>query len=153
MATSTLLQCLNEGSEFGVEASNRSRFETFIASETVAAEDTVSLDLSKTDVGDKAIFIKKAGTGDTATMVPVGVVVRSAESDGSLGAGSRVLVCTRGLVDAKVTGTVAQGDTLAMTATDGQLDNAVAATDKVVAIAAAARTGAGTVKVYVCNLL
>ena len=152
MATNTILQCLNDGSDFGVEASNRSKFETFIASETVTAEQTVSLDLSKSADGDKALFVKKADTDDTETMVPVGVVVRSVEPDGALDAGARILVCTRGLVDAKVTGTVTQGAPLAMTATAGELDSAVAATDKVVAIAAAARTGAGTVKVYVCNL-
>ena len=92
MATSTLLQCLNEGSDFGVTASNRRQVEVYIAAETVAEKDAVSLDLSQSVDGDKALKIVKADTGTQEDRAFVGVVLKSAEPDGSLDAGARIFV-------------------------------------------------------------
>ena len=121
MATNTLLQCLNEGSDFGVTASNRRQVEVYIAAETVAEKDAVSFDLSQTDDGDKALKIVKADTGTPEDRAFVGVVLKSAEPDGSLDAGARIFVVVAGPVEANVAGATGAGSILQIGSTAGQL--------------------------------
>jgi len=121
MATSTLLQCLNEGSDFGVTASNRRQVEVYIAAETVAEKDGVSLDLAQSVDGDKALKIRKADTGTATDKAFVGVVLKSAEPDGSLDAGARIFVVVAGPVEANVDGATAAGNYLEISSTAGRL--------------------------------
>ena len=121
MATNTILQCLNEGSDFGVTASNRRQVEVYIAAETVAEGDAVSLDLSQSVDGDKALKIVKADTGTATDKAFVGVVLKSAETDGTLDAGARIFVVVAGPVEANVDGSTAAGDYLEISSTAGRL--------------------------------
>ena len=120
MATSTLLQYLEPtdgaGVANGITPSNRRQTETFIASETLAVGDLVSLDL--------------AATGNTTTGADkcfVGVVLESVESDGALTAGSSIRVVIRGIVPALMVGkndqnanaAIAVGDPIALATTAG----------------------------------
>ena len=75
MATSTLLQKLDGGSDFGPTTSARRQVEVFIAAETVADKDAVSLDLSQAQDGDKALKIVKADTGTATDKAFVGIVL------------------------------------------------------------------------------
>lgn len=122
MATNTILQCLNDGSDFGVTTSARRQVEVFLASATVAEKDAVSLDMSKTADGDKALYVLKADTDTVTATAFVGVVLKSAEPDGALTAGSRVFVVTAGPVEATVNTATSQGDRLSIGSTGGQLD-------------------------------
>ena len=126
MATSTLLQKLDGGSDFGPTTSARRQVEVFIAAETVADKDAVSLDLSQAQDGDKALKIVKADTGTATDKAFVGIVLKSAEPDGALTAGSRIFVVIAGPVEANVDGATVAGDFLTIGAVAGQL--AVAAT-------------------------
>ncbi len=157
MATSNLLQSLNSGSDFGSSVSNRRSVETFIAGETLVVGDCVSLNLAASEDGDKGLVIVKGDTGTATDTCVVGVVLRSAEVDGALTAGSRIEVVTRGLVSANVDGSTVAGSRLIVGATAGQLALAAdineggAATVSqrpIVAIAAEADT-ANIAKVYV----
>jgi hypothetical protein len=159
MATSTLLQKLDGGSDFGVTTSARRQVEVFIAAETVVEKDAVSLDLSQTEDGDKALKIVKADTGTATDKAFVGVVLKSAEPDGSLTAGSRIFVVTAGPVEANVAGATVAGSLLQIGSTAGQLDVRTVAVDEggaatfnlfpIAAIAAEADTAnVATVMVY-----
>tara|TARA_R100000664_G_C2758928_1_gene148203 strand:+ start:2062 stop:2511 length:450 start_codon:yes stop_codon:yes gene_type:complete len=79
MATATILQSLNDSAnQSGVTASNRRQVESFIASAAIAANDLVCLDFSKSDDGDKALFIKKADSGDGETVAAIGFALNTA---------------------------------------------------------------------------
>lgn len=158
MPTNDILQCLNDGADFGVTTSARRRVEVFIASAPVAEKDAVSLDMSKTVDADKALFVLKADT-DTATATAfVGVVLKSAEPDGSLTAGSRVFVVTAGPAEAKVNTSTVAGNRLTLGSTGGQLEivpdvaeggSATVVLRSIAAIACEADTlGVATVLVY-----
>ena len=67
MATNTLLQSLNDSTNQATAgSSNRRQVETFIASAAIDQGDAVSLDASKTDDSDKALYVLKVDT-DAAT--------------------------------------------------------------------------------------
>ena len=161
MATSNLLQSLNTDSDFGgvsaAGASNRRSVETFIAGETLVVGDCVSLDLAKSADSDKGLIIVKGDTGTATDTCVIGVVLRSAESNGALTAGSKIEVVVRGLVLANVDGATVAGTRLIVGATAGRLaiaadidegGAAVVSQRPIVAIAAEADT-ANFAKVYV----
>jgi len=131
MATSTLIQNL-DGSAFvssttvpgsytsvaTPDVSNRRQVETFIAGGTVAAGDVVALDVSKTGAL-KALTIVEAPAN--AGALAIGVCLGSAESDGSLTAGSKINVVVTGYVaSADVETGVAAGQALVVGATAGR---------------------------------
>jgi len=121
MATSNLLQCLNEGADFGVSTSARRVVETYIAGETVAVGDAVSLDLSETEDGDKALKVVQSDSGTDTDRAFVGIVLRSAEPSGALTAGARVEVVVGGPAEANVDGATAAGNLLQIGSTAGRL--------------------------------
>ena len=103
MSSANVLQSLNTSADgAGVTSSNRRVSEIFIASENLAANTVVSLDLSQSDDSDKALYVK---TADTTDACPIGVI----EQD--YAAGEDVTVILRGIVDAKVNSTNASGYT------------------------------------------
>ena len=120
MATNTILQSLNDSTEAaGITSSNRRQSETFIASAAIAAGAVVSLDLSKSDNGDKALYVREAKSDDATAACPIGVAVNDAE------AAENVEIIIRGVVEeAKVKGdvvNVAVGDALVATGVLGKL--------------------------------
>lgn len=121
----------------GISAMNRRQVETFIASEAIAANDLVSLDLSKTNDGDKGIFIVKADTGTGTDSCAVGFALNAAAD-----AGEKVDVTIAGIhVSANVAGTTAAGSPLTAGSTAGQAAvYTAAALYPVIAIAAEADT-------------
>lgn len=137
MATSTLLQKLDStalaspttggetpGSYVSVstpDVSHRRQVEVFLASATVAVGDVVAFDLSKTLDSDKMLYVLKADTDVATSTAAVGIVLGSADSDGSLTAGSKINVLTSGLIRANVDGATVAGSTLCVGATGGQL--------------------------------
>ena len=161
MATATTLQSLNTDADFGgvsaAASSNRRQVETFIAGETLVVGDCVSLNLAATADSDKGLVIVQGDTGTATDTCVVGVVLRSAESNGALTVGSKIEVVVRGLVLANVDGATAAGTRLIVGSTAGRLavaadiNEAGAATVSqrpIVAIAAEADT-AFFAKVYV----
>lgn len=116
MATSTLIQNLNSTyvDGFGVSVgsgsatSDRRQTEIFIAKETLLAGDWVAFDYAATLVGDVTLGVYKADGNSTPVRTPMGVVLGSAQSDGALTAGSKVLVCISGVCSA-LTGANASG--------------------------------------------
>ena len=130
MATSTLIQYLQSG-EAG-NTSNRGQVETFIARETLLVGDWVAFDYAAAVDGDVTLGVYKADGNSAPVRTPFGVVVRSAESNGALTAGSRVEVCISGVVRAFVgdnggAGHAATGVLLQITNTAGVADIASAA--------------------------
>lgn len=134
MATSTLIQKLDStafesstsvpGSYTVVSpkgVSHRLQTEIFLASATVAVGDAVAFDLSKTADGDKTLYVLKADTDVATATCVVGIVLSSAETDGSLTAESKVLVLTSGVASANVDGATVAGSRLVCGATAGQL--------------------------------
>ena len=117
MATSTLLQKLDSTSlisnvsgspgsytNVGVSTTtmNRSQTETFLAQETVVVGDWVAFNYAATLDGDVTLGIFKADGNSSPVRTPFGVVLGSADSDGSLTAGSKIIVCIGGVCDAFV---------------------------------------------------
>jgi hypothetical protein len=128
MATSTLIQNLNTGytDVFGAtvsvpNTSDRRQTETFLASATVAVGDAVAFDLSKSVDSDKTLYVIKADTDVATSTAVVGIVLASADSDGSLTAGSKIKVALTGVVLANVDGATVAGSRLRCGATAGQL--------------------------------
>lgn len=104
MATSTLLQYLETtdavtGASLGASPSNRRQVETFIAGATVAVGDWMQFDTSKTGA-TKVVTVIQAAANGTGNPLVCGVCIGSAESDGSLTAGSKVNVVVGGYVAA-----------------------------------------------------
>ena len=116
MATSTLLQSLNDSdNQSGVTASNRRQVESFLASEAITANDLVCLDFSKSDDGDKALYIKQADSSDGLTVAGIGFALNTAA------AGETCTVTVAGLhVSANVDALTAVGDRLKVSATGGR---------------------------------
>lgn len=148
MATSTLINYLDlldavTGASLGASPSNRRQIETFIAGGTVAVGDAVALDTSKTGAA-KVVTVVEAPANSGALVV--GIVLGSAESDGSLTAGSKINVVVTGYVaSADVETGVAAGQALYVGATAGRLaamSNAATATSSVFISAPVTGTGA-----------
>jgi hypothetical protein len=117
MATNTILQSLNDSvAAAGISSSNRRQVETFIASEAIAANDLVSLDLSKTDDSDKGLFVVKADTGTATDSCAVGFALEAAT-----GAGEPIKVTIAGIhVSANVDAATAAGSRLVAGTTAGR---------------------------------
>jgi hypothetical protein len=162
MATSTLLQKLDSTSlisnvsgspgsytNVGVSTAtmNRSQTETFIAKETVAIGDWVAFDYAATLDGDVTLGIFKADGNSSPVRTPFGVVLGSADTDGSLTAGSKIIVCIAGVCDAFVSDNagagLAIGALLQITNTAGLVDLASAASAQPVCGILAETVGAG----------
>jgi len=147
MATTSILQYL-ETTGFnalpaggtlpvGLDALNRRQTESFIAGGTLTVGDWVAFDLSAASNEIAAITVVRAdlNAGAAATItstasIIVGVVVAADNSQGTLNAGDRVKVVTRGFVDAKIDNSGAAikvGDFLAGSATPGLCDPYAAA--------------------------
>jgi len=113
MATNTIIQYLESGN--GVATSHRSQVETFIAAETIAANDLVSLDLSQSIDGDKSLKITKADTGTATDTCAIGFALNGGA------AGDKIDVTVAGIhISANVNGAVVAGSKLCAGATAGQ---------------------------------
>lgn len=125
MATSTLIQTLNTGA--GVEASNRSQYETYIASAVITLGDWLAFDASKgsaTAHGDKTLFVLRADTGAATSKAVVGVAMESITA-AEAAAGKRVKVCISGIAEANCAAGVVPGEALILS-TGGQAVKAAA---------------------------
>lgn len=126
MATSNILQTLEAGS--GLGASNRSQYETFLASGTaeISVGDWVSFDMSKTADGDKLLYVLGADTTVLATkgQAVVGVAVEGVTAAEAT-AGKRIKVCISGIAEANCVAAVTPGLALIISDVTGQ---AIAAT-------------------------
>jgi len=124
MATNTLIQKLFGADESGVgedsnAVSNRVQHETFRAGEAITAGACVSLDVSASTNGERALIVFEA---DTADAVPVGVY----DSDVDAAAGDYIRVCVKGIVEEALTDgsgdtAIAVGDALIIGGADGKL--------------------------------
>ena len=124
MATSTTLQYLdhqNKDSEtYGITASNRRQVETYIAGGTIAANDLVAFDFSKSTDAEIALTVVKADSGSTDSIAAIGFAL------GGASAGEKVDITVAGIhVSANVAGAVAKGDRLSISAVAGQADTYV----------------------------
>ena len=99
----------------GVGAMNRRQVETFIAAEAIAANDLVSLDLSKTGDGDKGIYIVKADTGTATDKCAIGFAL-----NGATAAGETVDVTVAGIHVAANVATIGAGASLCVGSTAGR---------------------------------
>lgn len=140
MATSTLIQKLDAtafessktvpGSYTSVstpDVSNRRQIETFIAGATVVAGDWLMFDTSKTGA-TRVLTVIQATAVATGNALVVGVCLGSAETDGSLTAGSKINVIISGYAEVvNVDGAVVAGDPLTVDTTAGRAHVAVAA--------------------------
>jgi hypothetical protein len=124
---------------------NRRQVETFIASEAIAVGDALSLDLSKTNNGDKAIFVMKADTGTQTKRCGIGIAIGAAAA-----AGDTVDVCIGGMAEAKVKAGTGVGESLSIYNTTAGVLEPYQGTfeDPILAIAGAAEAG-GTAIVFV----
>lgn len=135
MATNTILQKLDGGSDFGATTSNRRQVETFITKETVVVGDWVAFDYDATADGDVTLGVYKADGNSSPVRTPVGVVLRGLDFDVNgnvdLSADKRIEVCISGVCDALVgdnggAGHAATGVLLQITNTAGVADIASA---------------------------
>tara|TARA_R110002072_G_scaffold4189_8_gene29712 strand:+ start:243 stop:683 length:441 start_codon:yes stop_codon:yes gene_type:complete len=83
MATSTLLQKLDGGSDFGASTSARRQVEVFIANGTVAAGDVVAFDTSKTGA-DRVLYVTKAALVPNGNGLCCGVALHAATAGENL---------------------------------------------------------------------
>ena len=85
MATNTLLQYLQaddgSGTALGITASNRRQVERFIASSAVAAGDIVCLDITKTALGEKGLFVLPADRSSSDKVVAIGFAIAAAAAN------------------------------------------------------------------------
>lgn len=120
MATSNILQTLE--AERGLGASNRSQYETYIASGTaaIAVGDWLSFDMSKTG-GDALLYVLGADTDVLATkgQAVVGVAVEALTAAEAT-AGKRIKVCISGIAEANCHADVTPGLGLIISAVIGQ---------------------------------
>ena len=167
MATNTLIQKLFAVDEVGVGEestldSNRQQIETFRCGEAIAAGATVSLDVSQTSNGLRALCVAEA---DAADYIPVGIAVNAGAVD------SFIEVTIRGIVEEALT----KGDVVGITAGDALVISAAGKLEKapsfrtdlgdgtgvtagtlliqqtIVAIAMEAQAGDATSRVFVLN--
>ena len=152
MATSTLIQKLDAtalisnitgspGSYTSVaipDVSNRSQVETFIAGATVAVGDWLQFDTSATGSA-RVLTVIQATNVALGNPLTVGVCLGSAESDGSLTAGSKINVVVGGYAEkANVDGAVVAGSPLTVDTTAGRAHTAVTGDISVCGVALAA---------------
>lgn len=142
MATTEIINYIQPGAD--IASMNRRKIESFIASEAIAAGDVVSLDGTKADA-DVALYVTKGDSGNAADSIPVGIALDAASA-----AGQQIRVVVRGIVDANVAGATVAGNSLAISATAGQLGVYVNTdTTRIVAVALEADTAnVATVYVY-----
>jgi len=133
----------------GTDTMNRKREEVFLAGGTVAVGDIVSLEIAATTDGERSISVVKADSGAANTSVPVGVVTASAENDGALTDGSRVVVCTRGITTALLAAGIGAGAPFTISGVAGQGAAKTGATEVAVGQALAASGGGGQTLVFV----
>jgi len=140
MATSTLIQKLDAtafessktvpGSYTAVttpDVSNRRQVETFIAGATVIPGDWMQFDTSATGAA-RVLTVIQATAVATGNPLVCGVLLGSAETDGSLTVGSKVNVVVGGYVEGvNVDGAVVAGSPLTVDAIAGSANVAVAA--------------------------
>lgn len=134
MATNTLIQKLDAtafvsnttgspGSYTAVatpDVSNRRQVETFIAGATVAVGDWLQFDTSATGSA-RVLTVIQATNVALGNSLVVGVCIGSAETDGSLTAGSKINVVVAGYAEkANVDGAVVAGDPLVVDTTAGR---------------------------------
>jgi hypothetical protein len=134
MATSTLIQKLDAtafessktvpGSYTAVttpDVSNRRQVETFIAGATVVVGDWLEFDTSKTGA-ERVLTVIQATANGSGNPLVVGVCLGSAESDGSLTAGSKINVVVAGYAEGVnvANAVAAAGVPLAVSATAGR---------------------------------
>jgi hypothetical protein len=134
MATSNLIQKLDgtafvsnitgsPGSYTSVaipDVSNRRTVETFIAGATVVVGDWLQFDTSKTGA-ERVLTVIQATNVALGNSLVVGVCLGSADSDGSLTAGSKINVITGGYAEkVNVDGAVVAGDPLVVDTTAGR---------------------------------
>ena len=167
MATSTLIQKLDAVTDplvsgtvgSTVETMHRRQVETFIARETLLVGDWVAFDYAAVADADVTLGVFKADGNSVPVRTPVGVVLGSDQTSGTLTAGSRVKVCIAGVCDA-LTGDnagagLAIGTLLQITNTAGQVDLAAAGSAQpvcgILAETVAAAAGAGLRRVVVRN--
>jgi len=148
MATSTILQTLNQAAAGGLgSASARRKVETFIASGNITAGDFVSLDVTKTGA-DAALFVSVVDTSGGA--VAVGVPTMGvALADAAANADVRVVVA--GYAQANVVASASTaGVALALdTTTSGQAAIADAANVNIAAIGLKDSGASGLTDVWV----
>jgi hypothetical protein len=134
MATNTLIQKLDAtafvsnttgspGSYTAVatpDVSNRRQVETFIAGATVLVGDWLQFDTSATGSA-RVLTVIQATNVALGNSLVVGVCIGSAETDGSLTAGSKINVVVAGYAEkANVDGAVVAGDPLVVDTTAGR---------------------------------
>jgi hypothetical protein len=134
MATNTLIQKLDAtafvsnttgspGSYTAVatpDVSNRRQVETFIAGATVVVGDWLMFDTSATGAA-RVLTVIQATNVALGNSLVVGVCLGSAETDGSLTAGSKINVVISGYVEgANVDGAVVAGSPLVVDTTAGR---------------------------------
>ena len=151
MATSTLIQRLDStalvtsttvpGGYTVVttpDVSNRRQVETFIAGATVVVGDWLQFDTSKTGA-ERVLTVIQATNVALGNPLVVGVCLGSADSDGSLTAGSKINVIVSGYAEvANVDGAVVAGSPLAVDTTAGRAHVAVTGDLSVCGVALAA---------------
>jgi hypothetical protein len=122
MASSTLLQKLDGGSDFGASTSNRRQVEIFTANGTIAAGDVVSFDTTKTGA-DRVLYVIKAAQVANGNGLCCGVALHAAS------AGDNVKVVIAGYAESVTAhGAMASGNILtAAGSSDGTVDGRVAA--------------------------
>lgn len=130
MATSTLIQYLETkdaitGAAQSNTFSNRQQVEIFIAGSTVAVGDAVALDTVTASLSMQEVSLTVRPANATTLLNTIGVVLGSADSDGSLTVGSKIKVCIRGICTAKVASGVAVGTVVRSSGTAGELAAAV----------------------------
>jgi len=153
MATSTLIQRLDTNALVPSstipggydlvttpDVSNRRQIETFILGGTCPVGDWVAFDTSKTGA-ERVLTVVQAAAISTGNPLVCGVLLSSAELDGSLVTGSRVNVVIGGYVEgANVDGSVVAGSPLTVDAFAGSANIAVAADVAVCGVALEADT-------------
>ena len=124
MATSTTLQYLDhqnkDGESYGITASNRRQVESYIAGGTIAANDLVAFDFSKSTDAEIALTVVKADSASANSIAVVGFAL------GGASAGDKVDITVAGIHEsANVAGAVVKGDRLSISAVAGQADTYV----------------------------
>ena len=115
MATNTLIQKLDSDGNVSVATSHRSQYETFIASETIAANDLVAVDFGKSSDADKALYVVQADSGSATDKCAVGFAVNGGA------AGALIKVTVSGIHEsANVDGSTVQGSRLIVGSTAGR---------------------------------
>ena len=122
MSSSNLIQRLygaDESSvgEAGITQSARRTVMRFRAGEAITAKDAVSLDLSQSDDGDKAMVVTQTDTGTPADSCFIGIALTTASA-----AGAFIDVVTAGVAEAN-TAASAVGKMLVIGGTAGRLQD------------------------------